>query len=376
MVSPNDVTTPVAESASGTPEAQPQEPQAMSTPGVTGGPVESAPGASGSSALPSHATEGVYVVREGDTLWSAALEIGMDLEDMPCAISPDFRLDQPLVIGDSILPPPEGAICHQAVTGETAASIAALYGVDPSVITGDPWNQLTVVANQEGAGGQPQDGQPQDGQPQDGQPQDGQPQDGQPQGLPLQAGRYVRILPDAAAQVGALWLPGGLLDTEGSGFLAYMLNQPVGVTPFMAYAVGGPRRVASPSAVPADWPYGSGRFIWPVYGWVSQGYRQDHRAVDIAAPSSTFMMAADRGVVVRAGWNNQGYGMFVVIDHNIDYVTLYSHLQDVYVDVGDVVAQGQVIGTVGSTGNSTGPHLHFELRDFGARINPLEALLR
>ena len=87
-------------------------------------------------------------------------------------------------------------------------------------------------------------------------------------------------------------------------------------------------------------------------------------------------MAADRGVVVRAGWNNQGYGMFVVIDHNIDYVTLYSHLQDVYVDVGDVVAQGQVIGTVGSTGNSTGPHLHFELRDFGARINPLEALLR
>ena len=66
----------------------------------------------------------------------------------------------------------------------------------------------------------------------------------------------------------------------------------------------------------------------------------------------------------------------MVIDHNIDYVTLYSHLQEIYVQVGAIVAQGQVIGAVGSTGNSTGPHLHFEVRDFGARINPLEVLLR
>ena len=79
---------------------------------------------------------------------------------------------------------------------------------------------------------------------------------------------------------------------------------------------------------------------------------------------------------MRAGWNEQGYGNFVVIDHQIDYVTLYSHLSDILVAEGDVVGQGQMIGTVGSTGNSTGAHLHFEIRDFGRRTNPLELLLR
>lgn len=277
-------------------------------------------------------TEDAYVVQEGDTLWKVALEIGTDLSDMPCAIRPDFRVDQPLVIGDSISPPSTDVICHQVGPGETVASIAELYGVDPIRIYEEVWNQL-IVSPQGGA--------------------------------TLHEGRYVRV-------------PKGEAETQGgnqSGFFAYMLTQPVAVTPYVAYAVGGPKFAPAEVSVPADWPYGSGRFYWPVYGWVTQGYRQDHRAVDIAAALGTFVTAADRGVVVRAGWNDQGYGMFVVIDHNIDYVTLYSHLQDIYVREGDVVAQGQVIGSVGSTGNSTGPHLHFEVRDFGARINPLEVLL-
>ena len=126
--------------------------------------------------------------------------------------------------------------------------------------------------------------------------------------------------------------------------------------------------------MPADWPYGSGHFTWPVYGWLSQSYRYDHRAIDIAANQGTPVTAADRGVVVRAGWNDQGYGRFVVIDHKIDYVTLYAHLDKLLVSEGDVVGQGQVIATVGSTGNSTGPHLHFEIRDFGSLVNPLELL--
>lgn len=128
--------------------------------------------------------------------------------------------------------------------------------------------------------------------------------------------------------------------------------------------------------VPKDWPYGSGNFMWPVYGWMSQGYRNDHRAIDIAAPSGSFVTAADRGVVLRSGWNDQGYGIFVVIDHNIDYITLYAHLTETFVKEGDVVAQGDIIGTIGSTGNSTGPHLHFEIRDFGRRANPLDLLMR
>ncbi|MEZ4634290.1 MAG: M23 family metallopeptidase [Caldilineaceae bacterium] len=81
-------------------------------------------------------------------------------------------------------------------------------------------------------------------------------------------------------------------------------------------------------------------------------------------------------MVLRAGWSDAGYGQFIVIDHNIDYITLYAHLSDIYVVEGQVVAKGQLIGRVGSTGNSTGPHLHFEIRDFGARVDPLTILPR
>jgi murein DD-endopeptidase MepM/ murein hydrolase activator NlpD len=109
---------------------------------------------------------------------------------------------------------------------------------------------------------------------------------------------------------------------------------------------------------------------------MTQGYRYDHRAIDIAAKAGTLIAAADRGVIVRAGWNNQGYGNFVVVDHNIDYVTLYAHLSEIFVREGEIVAQGQLLGQVGSTGNSTGPHLHFEIRDFGRLTNPLELLGR
>src|SRR5690606_16753323 len=83
---------------------------------------------------------------------------------------------------------------------------------------------------------------------------------------------------------------------------------------------------ADPSFVPADWPYGSGAFAWPVYGWLTQGYRVGHSAIDIAAPLGTPITASDRGVVIRAGWSTVGYGQFVIVDHNIDYITLYAHL--------------------------------------------------
>jgi murein DD-endopeptidase MepM/ murein hydrolase activator NlpD len=181
----------------------------------------------------------------------------------------------------------------------------------------------------------------------------------------LPEGTYVRI-------------PAALDEEADGGFLNFMLDQPLTVSPMAAYAIGGtkPRRTSMVGPMPKDWPYGSGIFMWPVYGWLSQGYRNDHRAIDIAANTGTFVTAADRGVVLRSGWNDQGYGMFVVIDHNIDYITLYAHLYDVVVKEGDIVAQGQIIGTIGSTGNSTGPHLHFEIRDFGRRANPLDFLMR
>jgi murein DD-endopeptidase MepM/ murein hydrolase activator NlpD len=123
-----------------------------------------------------------------------------------------------------------------------------------------------------------------------------------------------------------------------------------------------------------DWPYGDGKFVWPVTGWISQGARPGHVALDIAVPSGTPVKAADRGKVIMAGWNPTGYGFRVVIDHGIDYATLYAHLSDIYVKVGDVVGKGQVIGASGANGNITGPHLHFEIRDFGRLTDPLPLL--
>jgi murein DD-endopeptidase MepM/ murein hydrolase activator NlpD len=273
-----------------------------------------------------------YTVRVGDTLLSVALEVGVDVEDLPCAVSPHFRPDQPLVIGDQLEVPPASWQCHQMGADESLTQVAARYGLDPIQIINVAWNQLDANALGQTA---------------------------------LPVGSYVRIPP----------VPGDVAD---GGFLNFMLDQPLSVSPMTAYAIGGPRvkTATAMGPVPKDWPYGSGNFMWPVYGWMSQGYRNDHRAIDIAAVTGTFVTAADRGVVIRAGWNEQGYGMFVVIDHNIDYITLYAHLYEVYVKEGDIVDQGQIIGAIGSTGNSTGPHLHFEIRDFGRRTNPLDLLMR
>ncbi len=124
-----------------------------------------------------------------------------------------------------------------------------------------------------------------------------------------------------------------------------------------------------------DWPYGDGHFIWPVEGgWISQGSGPGHTALDVAVPLGTHVRAVDRGKVIYAGWNPTGYGFRVVVDHGIDYVTLYAHMSDIYVQPGDIVGKGQVIGLSGANGNITGPHLHFEVRDFGRLIDPRKVL--
>ena len=120
-------------------------------------------------------------------------------------------------------------------------------------------------------------------------------------------------------------------------------------------------------------PVGSSAFIWPtVEHWVSgNDYWSGHLGIDIAAALGAAVWASDAGVVTMAqgGWN-YGYGNVVMIDHGNGYITLYGHLSQINVVPCEGVASGQLIGLAGSTGNSTGTHLHFEVRLNGGFVNP------
>jgi len=133
-----------------------------------------------------------------------------------------------------------------------------------------------------------------------------------------------------------------------------------------------------------------GTFLWPVPGHNigsgagSQfGYRihpisrdrRFHSGIDIPAPSGTQILAANGGTVIFSGWNG-GYGNCIIIDHGGGYATLYAHNSVNLVNVGDIVYRGQLIGRVGSTGNSTGPHLHFEVLRNGRAVDPMPYLGR
>ena len=119
----------------------------------------------------------------------------------------------------------------------------------------------------------------------------------------------------------------------------------------------------------------SGQFIWPIGGVITQRFTWYHKGLDIATGQGTPVLAADSGRVIVAGWpDNGGYGMRVEIDHGNGYVTRYAHLSRTDVVVGQTVARGNQIGLEGSTGRSTGPHLHFEIIRGGVHLNPLEFL--
>lgn len=125
---------------------------------------------------------------------------------------------------------------------------------------------------------------------------------------------------------------------------------------------------------------GPGGMVWPTSGQAGSGYgyrvhpifgtRRLHAGVDIAAPTGQPIVAASAGQVVSAGWRG-GYGMAVAIDHGGGLATLYAHQSRLVVTAGQVVEAGQQVGEVGSTGQSTGPHLHFEVRVDGVPKDPM-----
>jgi murein DD-endopeptidase MepM/ murein hydrolase activator NlpD len=125
--------------------------------------------------------------------------------------------------------------------------------------------------------------------------------------------------------------------------------------------------------------------VWPVNGRLMGGFGQRndplsgdgemHKGVDISAPQGTPVKAAADGIIVRASWNG-GYGRCVIIDHGNNYETLYGHMSRIDVIEGQEIRQGEVLGAVGTSGHSTGPHLHYEVHVGQTPVNPYRFLAR
>lgn len=258
-----------------------------------------------------------YTVQSGDTLFGIAEKFKLRPETILWA-NYDVLQDDPhmLEIGQVLNIPPVDGVLHVVKEGETLEAIAQKYNVSPEAIRNAEWNGL-------------QDG---------GEPQVGQ----------------VLIVPGGTRPF-AGWTP-----------------------PRQAYVVvAGGKRLPSgacPSVqVP---PLGTGSFIWPVNSHWRSGYdfTAYHPGVDFAGRLGDPVYAADAGTVVYAGWSTVGYGNLIVLDHGNGYQTYYAHLSAIFVGCGQQVAKGATIGLVGSTGRSTGPHLHFEIRGPGGFVNPWRAL--
>jgi murein DD-endopeptidase MepM/ murein hydrolase activator NlpD len=167
-----------------------------------------------------------------------------------------------------------------------------------------------------------------------------------------------------------LIIPGG-----SRPFIAW--SAPIGVTrsnPALARVLGpGSCGKITEGAI------GTGAFIWPSSKHYISGYDYspdtNHPAIDIAGTLGEPVWASDAGVIVYAGWNNWGYGNMIMVDHGNGWQTLYAHLSGINVVCGQSVEQGGVIGALGSTGNSSGPHLHFEIMNTsGGKVNPHDFL--
>jgi len=118
----------------------------------------------------------------------------------------------------------------------------------------------------------------------------------------------------------------------------------------------------------------SGSFVWPVSGTITQRYAWYHQGVDIANNAAPSVLAADAGTILVPPFMAGGYGNYVIVDHGNGTRTLYGHMSQIYVRSGQTVSRGSAIGKMGSTGRSTGIHLHFEVIVNGTHVNPLNVL--
>lgn len=268
-----------------------------------------------------------YIVQPGDTVFGIAEKFGLKpetilwgnyyvLADNPHALTPGQELN---------IMPSDG-VYHKWSAGEGLNGVAAGYNVKPEDIINFPGNHLNVETL--GDWSNPN----------------------------IEPGTF-------------LFIPGGTRQ-----FVTWSAPRITRDNPGVAKWIG-------PGACGTilDGYVGTGSFIWPSARHYLSGYdyspSTNHFGIDIDGDLGEPLWAADSGVVVYAGWNNFGYGNMVVIDHGNGWQTLYAHMEYIGVFCGQSVLQGGILGTIGSTGKSSGPHIHFEmLHDTYGKVNPWDFL--
>lgn len=268
-----------------------------------------------------------YTVVEGDTIFGIAQNFGLDpqtvlwgnyytLLDDPHALKPGQVLN--------ILP--VNGTYHEWQDGEGLNGVAQYYGVTPEDIINFPANNLDLET----------------------------------------VGDFSR--PNIAP---GTWL---IVPNGQREFISW--SAPLGVTrenPASARVLGpGACEPVTGGAV------GFGTFVWPANNHSLSGFdyspSTNHWGIDIAGNEGEGVYATDAGVIVYAGWNNYGYGNMIMVDHGNNFQSLYAHLSGISVGCGQSVGQGDLIGVIGSTGRSSGSHLHFEIRAISSWVNPWDVL--
>lgn len=168
----------------------------------------------------------------------------------------------------------------------------------------------------------------------------------------------LRTNPDALVVGQAIMVPGGRIEAPRRVVADRSLQRPT----------------ESAAAAPSVSRPASSGYAWPTFGPIFTYFSQWHRGIDISPPYGTPVYASADGVVVGTIVESWGLGWHVIVDHGDGYTTTYAHLSSFGVAVGERVGQGEMVGRVGSTGQSTGPHVHFEVRRNGAPLNPLNFL--
>lgn len=262
-----------------------------------------------------------YEVQSGDTLFGIAERYNLEPESVLWA-NYDVLNDDPhrLSPGQVLLIPPVDGTTYVWSEGDGLNGVAAFFDVNANEILEWPGNNLDPFVD------------------------------------PAEPGIEVGTV---------LMIPGGHRETRQWSFapIAGLRGNPGAARIYGAGACSGP----------IDGPLGTYTFIYPTVTNYLSGYdySASHPALDFAGSTGNAVFASDTGVIVYAGWNDWGYGYVIVVDHGNGWQTLYAHLSSINVGCGQPVTQGAVIGAVGSTGNSSGSHLHFEMMhpDYG-KVNP------